>query len=118
MAKTRDELLAACKRRYTEVDGVRLQSINELERSELQAGNYVKTRDGYEFSNEKHATHAARLLSICVVDDQGQRILSAIEASELDASLSTSLNEAARKHCGLDKDEVAREEKNSDETGG
>ena len=118
MAKSRDEILKLCKRRYIEVDGVRLQSISELERSELQAGNYRRTKDGLELDPEKFATQSARLLALCVVDDEGQRILSNVEAGELDASLSATLNEAARRHCGLDKDEVAREEKNSDATGG
>jgi hypothetical protein len=120
---SREQLKAKTTRRFVEVpvgdngDTVRLQSITELEHSRWEAAKYKRIKQGdtwrIEPAEDAMESAAARLLAMCVVDDQGQRIFERWqEAAELDAVVSNSLYAAARKHCGLDKETDA--EKNSD----
>lgn len=111
-------------RRYLEVplpdgDVARIQSLNELERCELRAGNWRATKDGIELDPEKYATQPTRLIAACVVDESGAKVFrNWQEAGQLDATLSDILEDACRKHCGLDQTAAAKEfEKNSAPTG-
>ncbi len=118
MARTKADILAQCKRRYTEVDGVRLQSLTEWELSVL------RTRWHSRMKNEQEGTLALmtlELLALCMVDDDGERLFSDKEVGDLkslDSKFAQKLNEACRVHCGLDDDaesEVGDLEKKSGE---
>lgn len=101
MAKTKAELLATAGRRYTEVEGVRLQSLDELECSTLEA----RWVNRYEKNDEADLTMRRELLCICIVDDEGERLFKSNEVDQLaglDSALIRKLYVAAREHCGMD----------------
>lgn len=115
MAKTRADLLAMAQRTYVEVDGVRLQSLTELERSSLDS------IWGERYSKTKSVDMVMRreLLVVCMVDDAGVRLFADNETALLggmDSKVIGKLYDAARKLTGMDSDsdEVAKNEKKSD----
>lgn len=118
MAKSRAELLKLAERDYVEKDGVRLQSLSELELSEL------RTRWGTRYNAHKKLDLVMRreLLVACIVDDNGDRIFSDDEIELLggwNGSVTERLYEECRKVCGLDlDDEVEETVKNSEATTG
>lgn len=116
MAKTRAELLQMAQRSYADVDGVRLQSLTELERSSLDS------IWGERYNKTKSIDMVMRreLLVLCIVDDQGTRLFADNEVAllgSMDSKIISKLYEAARKLTGMDDDgEVAKNEKKSDVT--
>lgn len=116
MAKSKAQILAMTKRRYTEFGGVRLQSLSELELSALESRWASKFR---ELGGKLHPAMRAELLATVIVDDEGNRVFSDSEVdqlSALDGGLAKSLYLKAREHCGMDDDEdMEKLEKKFDE---
>lgn len=119
MAKSRQDLEKFACREYDEVNGVRLQSLTEMELSMLRSSW------GERFNkNKDNAMNVANmrvdLLAASIVDDDGVRIFSDDEASVLfgwKSSITEKLYNAARVLSGLDADdEVDEAEKKSEET--
>lgn len=115
MAKSRDELLSQSGRRYTDCEGFRIQSLNDLEWSEWESRrvNYEK---GKVDVREVKASRR-RLLVKVLVDEEGKRLFQDSEADKLidvDARLIGSLFDAAMSHCGYEDndEEVEAERKN------
>jgi len=113
MAKTREELMRMAKRTYQTVNEVRLQSLSELEVSNLRAIWAQRFNDeGYSLRSRQE------LLAMCIVDDDGKRLFGSTQADlddigSLDAKVTAPLYEACVKLCGLDadNDEVDKAEK-------
>ena len=116
MAKTRDDLLALAKRRYTECQGFRLQSLTEYELSQLQS----LWQDRYSKTKKLDPRMRRELITVCLVGDDGSRLFKTEEAdllAELDAKVTELLYRACREHNGMDEDgDTEGIEKNSDET--
>lgn len=116
MAKSRDELLKYAKRRYIEVDGVRIQSLTELELSELRTRWAIR----YEKSKEIDLVMRRETIAAVIVDDSGSRMFSESEVhiiAEWDGAITERIYRAAREHCGFnDADEVNTQEKKSEPT--
>lgn len=118
MAKTRAELLKFAQRNYKEVREVRLQSLSELELSEL------RTRWGLRYNETKQMDLVMRreLLVACIVDDEGNRIFNDDEVGLLadwNGAVTELLYEECRVLCGLDEEaEVDATVKNSEATTG
>lgn len=116
MAKTRADLLALAQRRYTEVDGWRLQSLTELERSSLQSlwsERYEKTKK-IQFSRMR-----SELLIQTLVDDAGCQILTAEDVTAFAAADPVAIDQlyyASREHSGFDEAKKDELEKKSDAT--
>ncbi len=70
MAKTREEILALGKREFTEVHGVRLQSLNELEASSLESIWHKR----FEETEEVDMSMRRELLTFAIVDGDGNRL--------------------------------------------
>jgi hypothetical protein len=115
VAKNREEILALTKRRYVEVDGVRLQNLTEYEQSVLES----RWANRYEESKELDLSMRRELLSVCIVDEDGVRIFKNTEVDllkNLDSAVTKKLYDAARVHCGMDdKKAVEKLEKKSAE---
>lgn len=109
--KTRAEILASTKRRYTEVDGVRIQSLTEIELSTLR-GIWASR---YDKDKPLDLTSRRELFVMTVVDENGNREFTNEDVEllgEVDGSVVERVYEAAAKHVGLrDEDEVAKLEK-------
>lgn len=116
MAKTREELLADAERDYAEVDGVRLQSLTELERSALES----LWTERYSKSKTVDMVMRRELLVRSIVDDAGKRMFADSEVALLGAfkpRLVAKLYAEARVLSGFDDGaEVDKQEKKSDET--
>ena len=104
-------------RRYCEVaiDGLgkfRIRSLNDKEKSGYNAEAINK--DG-KFNRHAAISANARLVALCCVDGDGNRVFTADDVpklQELDSGLVEELAEACRKHCGFGETEDAV--KNSD----
>lgn len=121
----RSELLGRSKRIYREVvlpDGatVRIQNLMEDERSRYEAASLdaklKPSRDGVR-------TMRARLIALCVVDGEGNRIFADtdIEAiGRIDGRVTNRLADAIQDHCGLvdTVEEYEARVKNCGETAG
>jgi len=125
--KTREEIKAMGKRRYDSVQGIRIQSLNELEISTLQ-GVWGKrfsdlNDDGDAFDENAFSVsrlNRRELVAMSVVDAEGERVYGndeVEEVGELSPDLVESLYNAAEKLSGLSKaDEVDKAEKKSEST--
>ena len=115
----RDQLLAKTKRRFSEVtlpdgDTVRIRSLTERERSKYESETLNKKG---ELNQVKLADAKRRLIALCVVDSDGNAILSADDVralEEVDSAVTQSLYDAIRQHCGFDQRDVEELVKNSD----
>jgi hypothetical protein len=121
LAKSRQELLKLAARKYQEVDGVRLQSLTELERSNLQSswGERFDNDDDDAFDRSAMFAMRRELLVACIVDDNGDRIFQMEEADligQWDAAFVAKLHDAAHILCGFSDPEV--DIKKSEETEG
>jgi hypothetical protein len=125
--KTREEIKAMGKRRYDSVQGIRIQSLNEMEistlqgvwgkrYSELEKDDEGFSEDGFNVSRQNRR----ELVAMSVVDEDGERVFGNDEIDEvgtLGPDLVAELNEAAEKLSGIFKaDEVDSLEKKSDST--
>ena len=79
MAKSRAELLQFAKRDHVEVDGVRLQSLTELEISELE----TLWGKRYRETEDIDLVMRRELLVRCIVDDAGHRLFDDTEVDLL-----------------------------------
>lgn len=103
---TRDILTNPVKRRFAVVDtpgwgGVRIRSLTELERSQFESVPLGK--DG-ALDPRKLVDQKCRLIVLCVVDENGDQILTNkdIEALRQQDSLTTNaLVDGIKKHCGF-----------------
>ena len=122
MALTRDQLLKKAQRRYTEYEGVRLQSLTELEVSVLR-GIWAKRYSGMDEQHpdvELLAKGPRELLAMTIVDENGERMFSSDQEDleligSMDPEFFRPLHEAARVHVGFDDKEVDRNEGKSEE---
>lgn len=122
MAFTREQLLKKAVRRYTEFEGVRLQSLTELEVATLRgiwSKRYSTMPEGKP-DLEQIAKGPRELLAMVMVDDNGDRLFTSSEddlaaIGSLDPKFFDRLHEAAREHVGFDDKEVDRNEGKSEE---
>lgn len=115
---TREQLLGSFQRRYktieTPLGTLRIQSLNEGEKSLWQDANYGK--DGRLVDNWLSKSRR-RLVAACLVDDQGSRLLQAGDAEklkEIDAGVVAMIADECSTHIGLPAGEAKELEKNSD----
>ena len=114
---TKAALLAANKRRFTDVDvpGVgkmRLRSLTERERSGYESGMLGK--DG-RTNLKKIAEAKVALIVLCLCDAEDRQLLSSADAAalgELDSSVTNVLFDACTKHCGISETDVEELAKN------
>lgn len=107
--KTRADFLSAITsgRRYAVVPlsggEVRIQSLTERERSRYDKGRFAP--DG-SWDTDAFVRARRLLIVLCVVDDNGKRILTEEDVEALgegDAGDMNVLHEACVKHCGLER---------------
>lgn len=111
MAKTRAELQQYATRQYVEEDGVRLQSLTELEMSSL------RTLWGQRYEKTKTTDLRMRreLLVACIVDDEGNRLFDDDEADLLAEWSHIAVDRLYNKAMSVQADpEVEEAEKNSE----
>lgn len=109
---TRDSLFgAAPKRRYIDVEcelgKFRLRSLNAFEKASYDAE--AITKDG-KFNRRSAITGNARLVALCCVDADGNRLFTGDDVAklqELDAGALGELADACREHCGFTEAEDA-----------
>lgn len=114
---TREHLLAAPKRRFAEVEipgwgTVRIRSLSELERSRFEAS--IRDKRG-QVSASKLIDLKCRLIVLCVVDTDGNPILSNNDIEQLrqqDSRLTNLLTEKIQEHCGITDNDIEEMEKN------
>lgn len=120
MALSRAELLKKAVRRYTEVDGVRMQSLTELELSTLRGVWGKRFAGKEEMDMGLYALGQRELLAMVMVDDNGERLFKSTKddldtIGELPPEVFNSLANGAAKHVGLVTDqEVDRNEGKSE----
>lgn len=108
MAKSRKELMAYASRKHVDVDGVRLQSLSELEKAKLDA----LWGERYNATKQVDMVMRRELVVACIVDDDGNRLFLDSEVDllgEWDAGIIGQLYEACRKLCGFDDREDLEE---------
>lgn len=105
---TSESFLKPAKRRYSVVvipdfGDVRIQSITERERADWERSLYD---DKGRYDIKKIAEAKCRLIALCVVDENGHRILSEAEAKRLpdtmDAATADAIFEACKSHVNLE----------------
>lgn len=114
---TRDAILAPLKRRFQEVEVAgwgkfRLRSLNELERSKFEAS--IRDKQG-RVVNNKLVDLKCRLIVLCVVDENGDPLLTDADINALrqqDSKYTNTLVEAIQKHCGISDADMEELEKN------
>ena len=116
---TREQLLGSFQRRYRTVDTLigtlRIQNLNEGEKSLWQDANYSKEGkliDGWLGKSRR------RLLAACLVDENGDLLLQQDDVArlrEVDSGVVAQVAEACSEHIGLPLAEKQELEKNSDE---
>jgi hypothetical protein len=118
----REALLKLCKRRYATVDiperdiTVRIQSLSENEKSQYETCLIAKNGKGIMRERLQDATR--RLLALCIVDDNGDRIFTDGDLSELanlDAFVSSRIYDACQEHCGFNKGDIDETVKNTEQ---
>ena len=116
----RASLLGAKARRYTEAEILgkkyRFQSLNEREKSEYDARPLDKSGN---IDQKKVSQQKRRLIVATLVDGAGTRILTDADLpllEEIDGAITGALYDAAHAHCGIGKDGVAEQQKNSETT--
>ena len=115
----RDALLGKTARRYDIVtlpggDCVRIQSLTELEKSEYE--NSVISARGRAMRS-KMLIACRQLVVLCVVDGEGNRMLSSDDISAmsgLDGAVTAAIFTAARTHCGFEEGDIEGLVKNSE----
>jgi hypothetical protein len=119
---TREQLLGSFQRRYKTIDTplgeVRIQNLNEGEKSLWQDSNYGK--DGRLVDNWLSKSRR-RLVAACLVDEDGKRLLSNADADklkEIDAGVVAMVADECSNHIGLPAAEAKELEKNSEEARG
>lgn len=118
---SRSDLLSLTKRRYKTVEiselglTFRIQSLTEREKSEYETALLTKT--GRSVSRERLTDAARRLMVLCLVDDNGDRLLEPADVgslSQLDAIVATKIYDECQSHCGFGDDDIEQIVKNSE----
>jgi hypothetical protein len=116
VAKTKEDILELTKRRYDEFEGFRVQSLNDYELSTIESRWAEEYRKTEKFS----ADMRAELLTLCLVNDEGERLFGNDEIAvvrEIDSKISKPLYAFCREHVGMDeKADIDNLGKGSDET--
>jgi len=112
------------KRRYSVVGPlpvlgkrVRIQSLNELEVSSFQAATITQAGGG--LNRDRLIDANRRLISLCLVDKDGNRIIGKTQFPQLaqwDAADTQYLYDECAKHVGIHKGDIEDLAKNSDGT--
>ena len=117
---TREQLLGSFQRRYLTIDTpigpVRIQNLNEGEKSLWQDANY-SAKDG-KLVEGWLGKSRRRLVAACLVDENGERLLQPDDAArlkEVDSGVVAQIADACSEHIGLPLAEKQELEKNSDE---
>lgn len=114
----RDALLSRVDRRHTTVDipgggTVRLQSLTEGEKAKYETS--MLTKKG-RVNQTKMEDATCRLIVLCMVDDEGRRILSDSDTWELlklDGAVTAAIFDVATTHCGFSAEDIDAIVKNS-----
>ncbi len=116
----RASFLSPAKRRFKYValpDGrtVRIRNLTEAERSSFEGS--ILTSKG-DFSLSKIKLQRRRLICLCLVDDEGNRLLTDADADsaafrEMDGAVTGVLYDECRKWCGFDEGDLDELVKNS-----
>ena len=118
---TRGELLGLTKRRYKTIEipelelTFRIQSLTEREKSEYETALLTKT--GRSVSRERLTDASRRLMVLCLVDDNGDRLLEPADVgtlSQLDAIVASKIYDECQSHCGFGDDDIEEIVKNSE----
>jgi len=116
---SREQLLGMTERRYKDLDdiigGVRIRSLSEAEKSDYEVS--VLTNDG-KFAAAKIRRQKRRLIVMCLVDENNNRLLRDSDEKQLEAvdgAITSRLYEACREHCGFEPGEIEELVKNSSE---
>lgn len=115
----RDAFLCPFKRRYAElkIQGfgiVRIQNLSEGEMSRLE-NSVIKSKGGLNMSKLEETRR--ELLSLCVVDEEGTRVLSRDDVdaiAEMDGRVANDIDRGCRQHCGITDSDVEDMAKNSE----
>jgi len=118
---TRDALLRPAVRRFKTIEiadwgKFRIRSLTELERSRFEAS--IRDKRG-QVSNTKLIDLKCRLIVLCVVDGDGNQLLSNSDIDTLrnqDAKFTNELVDAIQTHCGITESDMEELEKNSEAT--
>lgn len=119
---TREALLNATDVRYHDVPlpngtKARIRSLSEFERSEFDSSVLDSRGD---FSTDRLKRQKRRLIALCVVDEEGKRLLKDSEAEALrpvDSAITSALYNAIRIHIGMDEGDLEELVGKSEETG-
>jgi len=115
----REAFMKPAERRYGSVDingfgTVRIQSLNEKEWAEFEM-SAVASKGGIIRKRVEDARR--RLIALCVVDGDGNRLLSNADVpslENLDGSVAAQLFKVCQDHCGFEDGEIEDQVKNSD----
>jgi hypothetical protein len=116
---TRAHLLGATDRRYhtfaTPIGDARIRSLTEAEKSEFE-GNIWSAKGDVNTASMK--TQRRRLVALCLVDEQGNRLLTSDDSAalaDIDGAITSQIFAECRKHCGFEVGEIEDLVKNSGE---
>ena len=118
---SRDQLVALCQRRYIEIEipeanlNVRLQSLSEKEKSDYETK--LISKNGRGILKDRLADATRRLICLCVVDENGNRLFQDSDLdviANMDSFVSSRIYEACQEHCGFNKTDIETAVKNSD----
>ena len=118
---TRGELLGLTKRRYKTIEipelelTFRIHSLTAREKSEYETALLTKT--GRSVSRERLTDASRRLMVLCLVDDNGDRLLEPADVgtlSQLDAIVASKIYDECQSHCGFGDDDIEEIVKNSE----
>lgn len=118
MTLGRNELLTPVRRMYqnveTPIGTVRIQSVSERERSQFEQDTL--DRNG-RVTKRGMMTVKPRLIIMCAVDGDGQKIFTSADIEglmELDSITSNLIADACQKLCGITETDLEDLEKNSE----
>lgn len=115
---TRDDILAPSVRRFDDVEvpgwgKFRIRSLTELERSRFEAS--IRDKKG-QVSNNRLIDLKCRLIVLCVVDGNGNQLLTHSDIERLhgrDSRDTNTLADGIQKHVGISDSDLEDMEKNS-----
>ena len=99
---------------------VRIQSLMEREQAEFETAIIAQGGGTNRLVKARLLDANRRLIALCLVDGEGQRLLTDNEARKIatwDAADSNFLTDVCKQHCGLNSDAIEELVKNSAETG-
>ncbi len=116
---SRDALLGKTARRYMTVDlpggeKARIQSLTELEKSEFEFA-VISTKG--KALRSKMVIARRTLVVLCLVDNDGKRILSDADLdalAQIDGAVISAIYDEARIHCGFEEGDIEGLAKNSE----